>query len=465
MRNKSFHLRWKRRIILIVFLFFPVQADIGTDLMGFFNKVGMQSNVTTPGSYQNQSAGYYSGGGMSVRAPTRTLSPMSFQMPGYRAGCGGIDLWTGGFSHIKLNELMGFLRSIGTNAASYGFMLALQTVSPQIANILSELNNLATMVNQTNINSCETAATMLGGLWPKSDQASKHLCQSMGSNLGVFSDWAGARHGCGAKGDREQVFNSGNSGKEKYKDMLKGEFNLAWKAIQANDFLKADTDLAELFLTLVGSIIARKQGESMEIKVLPGHSDRDDLLTGLLQGGQTPIYRCDSKEECLDPTLRKVNLPLKSTLFQKVSAILDSLVQKIDEDGELTAEEKGFLNSTQIPIYKILNVLTAFRKGQAPVDIQSYADLISLDILSKYILDVIDLVNIGLINLRSIQVDDTQVERFLGFLKTARKRITERRQSAFAHMDFVLSIIESTQLIEKQLHTLMGTVASDLNWS
>jgi conjugative transfer pilus assembly protein TraH len=36
-------------------------------------------------------------------------------------------------------------------------------------------------------------------------------------------------------------------GEERYKHMLVGEFNLAWKAIQKNDFLAADKALAEFF--------------------------------------------------------------------------------------------------------------------------------------------------------------------------------------------------------------------------
>jgi len=38
------------------------------------------------------------------------------------------------------------MRNIGSSAASYAFMLAIQTVSPQIYNIMNELNNIATMI-------------------------------------------------------------------------------------------------------------------------------------------------------------------------------------------------------------------------------------------------------------------------------------------------------------------------------
>ena len=447
---------------------------IGEDLMSFFKSAGMASNVTTPGSYQDQAAGFYTGGSIVVRNAVRNAQVATLQTPGFRAGCGGIDLWMGGFSHIKSEQLVEMARNIGSATASYAFMLAIQTVSPQIYNIMNELQNLATQINQTNVNSCEAAATALGGIWPKSDQSSKHLCQAMGTNLGSFSDWSAARQGCGAGGDRGAVLTRRGSD-PRYKDMFVGEFNLAWKAIQANAFLSSDKELAQLFLTLVGSIIVRIGGDTTsrhkgkavgdkayEVITLPGHADRDDVVTALLLGGATSLYQCSAGDgDCLRPKTATVTVAATHALQKKVQAILESLVARIYEDGEPTAEEKGFLNATRLPVYKMLNVLTAFRKGQAPLDIHQYADLIALDVLYKYVLEVIDIVHDSVSQLRAVQVDETHMERFLNQLRTARQRITARRNSAFQHMDTVLSFIQSTQLVEKQLHVMMGGVAYD----
>ena len=38
------------------------------------------------------------------------------------------------------------------------------------------------------------------------------------------------------------------------------------------------------------------------------------------------------------------------------------------------------------------------------------------------------------------------------------------RSSAFQQMDNVLSFIQATQLIEKQLHVMLGGVANEHNW-
>lgn len=434
---------------------------IASDLMTFFKSVGMTRNVTTPGSHKDQAAGYYTGGSLNVRNSVRNADIATLQMPGFRGGCGGIDLWAGGFSHISSDQIVDMLRNIGSSAASYAFMLAIQTISPQTYNIMNELNALATQINQTNINSCETAATLLGGMWPKTDQSSKHLCQAMGSQLGAFSDYAAARQGCGAKGDRERVLRQ-KSQDPRYKDMLSGEFNLAWKAIQLNHFLTQSPQLAQLFLTLVGSIIVKKNGENFQTIYLPSHGDRDDVLNGLLKGGRTPVYVCDN-DHCLNPTLKQVDIGERSALLRKTQQILDTLVEKIYDDTPLNNEEKDFLNATRLPVYKMLNVVTAFRKGHAPLDIQQYGELIALDILYRYVLEVLDIVHDSVVQLRTVQVDEAHMQRFIDDLRHARERIIQRRGAAYQHMDSTLSMIQATQLIEKQLHAMMGSVANEHN--
>ena len=455
------------KVILLLIISNISYAAIIDDLTTFFNRAGMQSNINTPGAYHDQAAGYYTGGSLIVRNAVRNAQPATMQMPGFRAGCGGIDAWMGGFSHIKAKELVEMFRNIGSSALSYAFLLSIETISPQIYNLMNELNAIATKINNLNINSCETAATMLGGLWPKSDQASKHLCQAMGTDLGVFSDWAQARHGCGAKGDRASVLSKKNTD-PRYKDLLVGEFNLTWKALQTNQFLSSDQELAQLFMTLVGSIISRKEGtvkadQPFTIKILSGHADRDDVLNGLLNGGNTPIYKCDN-QECLYPKLITINLKEPGGLRRKVQDTLNSLAEQIYQDTAITQAQLDFLNATRLPVYKMLNVTTAFRRGTAPVDLHHYGDLIALDLLYKYVVEVIDVVQDSVTQLQAVQVNNNEVENLLKQLRLAREKVTLRRSSAFSQTDNVLNFIQATQLIEKQLHVMLSGIANENNW-
>jgi len=463
-----------KKILIIILMSNLAHATIDNDLKDFFRSVGMKSNVSTGGAFQDQTAGYYTGGSLSARNSVKSAQLATLQMPGYRAGCGGIDAWTGGFSHISGQELVDYLKSISSATATYAMMLTMESLSPQIYNIVNELNAIATKVNNFNINSCEVAATMLGGVWPKSDQASTQLCPTMGTDLGALSDWAAARHECGTKGRRHDTLKNFGSD-PRYKNMLVGEFNLTWKALQNNAFLHGDQELAELFMTLTGSILNHRIEASEKTKKdepkdnyvptnLPAHLDQDSVLNGLLNGGKTAVYVCDTKEQCLHPELKEIDLPANNGFRYKVHSTLSTLVDKIHDDSAITTEEKDFLNATRLPVYKMLNVTTAYTKGTSPLNVEQYGDLIALDILYKYLMDIVDLVNDSVTHLKSVQVEGEQIDSFLKQLKIARERIVMRRTSAYQQMDNILSFIQSTQVIEKQLHVMLGGVANENNW-
>ncbi len=454
----------KKHLLISFFLisFIPAQAGINGDLEDFFKSMGSAVNATSASTYQDQAAGYYTGGGVFIRNSSKNIQPLTLQAPSYRAGCGGIDLHLGGMSFIKAQELLSALRAVGSAMPSYAFMLMMQTVSPQIYNTINELNAIAQKINQMNINTCEVTATTLGALWPRSDQASKHLCTAISGNLGQFSDWAASRQGCGAGGNRDSVL-SQNTTKEEYKNMLVGEYNLAWKAIQQNTFLSADQEMAEFFMTLSGSLISRKTGAGdkapFHVSVLPSLADHGDLINAILQGGQAKIWKCDTRDKCLSPKAAHVSVlkPLEGRVYE----ILDSMVNKVYEDEKLTSEELAFLNSTSLPIYKILNVTTAYQRGKAPIDIRDYSRLIAYDLLSQYLLEVLDIVTVNLNDLRTVQVDDGHIKRLLDGIHKVRERVVQRRTSVVQQLQSILSLIEKTSALEAQLFSTASMISHE----
>lgn len=452
----------KKLLLLFLVSSLPAKAGINGDLEDFFKSMGSAVNATSASTYQDQAAGYYTGGGVFIRNSSKNIQPVTLQAPSYRAGCGGIDLHLGGLSFIKAQELLSALRAVGSSMPTYAFELMIQTVSPQIYNTINELNALAHRINQTNINTCEVTATTLGALWPRSDQASKHLCTAISGNLGEFSDWAASRQGCGAGGKRDSVL-SQNGAREEYKNMLVGEYNLSWKAIQQNSFLSADQEMAEFFMTLSGSLISKKTGAGdkapFHVSVLPSLADHGDLINALLQGGQAKIWKCDTKEKCLSPAAAQVTVskPLETRVYE----ILDSMVNKVYEDENLTAEELAFLNSTSLPIYKILNVTTAYQRGKAPIDIRDYARLIAYDLLSQYLLEVLDIVTVNLNDLRTVQVDDGHIKRLLDGIHKVRERVVQRRTSVVQQLQSILSLIEKTSALESQLFSTASMISHE----
>jgi conjugative transfer pilus assembly protein TraH len=349
------------------------------------------------------------------------------------------------FSHINSEALIAMLKTIGSNASSYAFNLALQTITPQIYNVLNELNALAQDVNNMNINSCEAAATLVGGMWPKSDASSRLLCQSMGTQLGGLNDWAAARQQCGNAGKRP----SGDKSKTQFKDVLGDEFNLTWKALQKNAFFASDPSLAELFMSISGTIIAKKVGEKGEESFDKRHLSSLAINDGFFQavihgkvGNKINLYRCKDngsgiiggKGDCLEVAEKEETIAEKDALQPRVEALLRSISRKIKTDEALTPQEIGLANASTLPIFKILAVQAAFRQGSAPIDINHYGEAISYDLLLGYLEDVLDLVLQSIREIRSAQIDDSNIEMLKSDIHRVRSALLERRNGVFQRL-------------------------------
>src|SRR3546814_20418063 len=104
----------------------------------FFSDVGGAANVTGPSAFQGQSAGYYSLGNVWTRFPQKSVQPFNLQLPSARAGCGGIDLFSGSFSFINASEIIAMLKATANNALGFAFKLAIDSVSPEIGKVMED---------------------------------------------------------------------------------------------------------------------------------------------------------------------------------------------------------------------------------------------------------------------------------------------------------------------------------------
>lgn len=440
------------------------------DLQKLFSSMGGSSNSTKPSSFKDQSGGYYTGGSLFVRNKVNNTQLLNITPPSFSAGCGGIDMYTGALSFLNKDALVNTLKTIGSNATSYAFNLALQTMTPQIYNTLNELNALAQEVNNMNINSCEAAATMVGSVWPKNEVSSRYLCSAMGSHNNVFSDYAEARHECGASDNRTAKAGNNNE----FEDVLGDEFNLAWIALRKNGFLSTDQGLAELFMSVSGTIISRKEGEkedddgSKKGKYKKQHysslAKNNDFIQALIEGSETvSLYKCKNVEKCLHMTTQDVKLQqhkgekfVNIGLRPKIEGLLRSMSNKIVTDGTISNEEKALVNASTIPIFRVLAIQAAFREGSSPIDISNFSESIAYDLLLKYLEEILDIVDKSLREFGSVQIDDSSVESLKKEAANTRRLLLQKRNGIYQQMHYTLSIINNSKQTEQQIHNMFS---------
>jgi len=432
----------------------PVYADVAADLHNSFKRLGFDNNITVPRAFKGQEAGYYTGGSIFARAPIRDIQIASLDVPGYRSGCGGIDLFMGSFSYINSDQLLALLKNVMNNAKGYAFTLALEAATPQLANVIKYLQEQAAKINALNVNSCETAAGLVGSVWPRTQEAQRRVCADIATTQqsNVFADYAAAKQGCGNEGRLTEIL---NGGKGAHKDMAFKEGNIAWNAIRKNEFLKADKALAELFMSLSGSIIVRQKGVKDEAEhtfdTLPSLATNTKLLGALLNGGTANVYKCDEDEKCLNPTLDKKNtvtISVENSLKNRVAKALQKMAEKFYSDTKLLGTEIGLMEATTLPIQKMLNVQIAFYKDEGILDITSYSDIIAVDILFQYLNENLNIVRASTINL---QYPEHIMNKFIKGIDAARKALRDEQKSVYAEITTTNSIVRQTKMIEDLL--------------
>ena len=448
----------------------PLQANVGDSMDRFMDDMGAAGNVTGPTAFQGQSAGYYSLGNVWTRFPQKTTNIANLQLPRARAGCGGIDIFAGSFSFINASEIVALLKAVANNAVGFAFSLAIDTVCPECSKIMQEFAQKAQLMNNLNINSCELAQGLVGGIWPKGDLADKAVCEAIGNSEGIFTDYAAAKHGCGTRGQRSSTLQNGNG---KYDDVNPGvPRNYTWTILKKSAFFSPngtfDQELAEYAMTLLGTIIYVPPSDDEPGKFVPivGESS-STLVTSLLDGttnGNVLIFHCDEPDKCLDPGFRSLNLPISKSLRHRVSMLIDSMVQAVRTDTAITEAEKELLQVSSVPLYKILTVQAAYGRGMATDDRETLAELASIDLLFAVLDRIVS--EAGRSMSSFIGADEAKIQMWQSQVNTVRQALADRQSNTHLKVLGIMQIIEKTAMIENMLAASMSpSMSASLDWS
>ncbi|MBS0502091.1 MAG: conjugal transfer protein TraH, partial [Proteobacteria bacterium] len=122
----------------------PSRADLNSEVNDMFNNLGAIGNYTAPGAFRGQTYNTYTGGNLMMRSPNKVYQLAAIQFPSAKAGCGGIDVFGGSFSHISAQEFKNMLKNITAALPGIAFQLALEAVSPLLGGLTKWAKGLET---------------------------------------------------------------------------------------------------------------------------------------------------------------------------------------------------------------------------------------------------------------------------------------------------------------------------------
>ena len=426
----------------------PAQADLNSELGGFFNSMGAAgTNVTSPQAWQGQAATYVTGGGVYVRSANKTIQLASVTLPSLNAGCGGIDAFLGSFSFISKDEFVAFAKNIVSAAPGLFFDLGLKTVTPMLASAKDFLQQ-ASDVNSMNMSSCQSARGIIGGLWPATQETKDDLCKTIGTGAGnMFTDWAAARQGCGVGNQASQAENKVKDSAE-YKDLILTSKNIVWDMLERNDLFKGDRELKEMAITLTGTVIFDADSHPNPLASRAGDTK---LVKAIMDGGDAEIYRCTDTSECLNMTVKTVTINAENGLNRRVVQMITDIATKARSDKEgLSDKEKAFINSTSIPILSyIIDPLSMGMNESVAVRMSGY---IAHDMLIKYMREIIDETR-GAITGKPL--NDAAMSVINSNLNVAYMRLTQMQNDIQIQQSTLQSVMNDMSYMRQQLSSQM----------
>lgn len=460
MTNKKFRFSTLFRIQLLISALLPSLGMVTTSCQGgaldnYFKKLGANSNHTQAGSFKDQQAGYFSGGGFVLRQNGITANPVNFSIPKIGVGCNGLDLYMGSMSFIKADKMVKTAKAIGQGIPLYMLKLGIKTVSPQIEATMSNIEKIIQDMNALMLDSCQASQQIVGGLWPKGTAASEQIC--MDSKRGSKDlDFFDSREHC----KKGKVMQEVTAAKEKNKDLMAGEYNLVWHVIRRMPEYgeNGSMEVAEFVMSVVGTLISYKDGDQFRVRIIEPRADQKEFLAAYLKGGSTTILSCPETTKCLAPVTRLVDISntisdnpnetqVYATMKAKVWNRINTLRDKYLTKGEFGDGDIGFLNdSVNLPIYKYIQVSAAAGSRFMLQDSAEYiAAAVLLSQFERITTEVLEAIDA----LQKIQIEDTAIREFKQTVQSMRSRL--QMMLSEANYGSIETLTNAIKAIEQKL--------------
>jgi conjugative transfer pilus assembly protein TraH len=413
----------------------PAQANINSDLTTFFDSIGGASNVTSPGAFQGQTQNVMSGGSLYVRLPQQTYNLANVQMPSIKAGCGGIDVFAGSFSYINKEQFVAMVRNIGNNALGYAFSLAIDAVDPLIGNVLKDMQKISQVANNSTINSCQTAQSLVNGLAGALDISRQSTCSGMAALLNISSDRSDGTSACADPAKNATVAQQVSANPELKKNapinMVSG--NLMGRVLERS-FPWMGMEERNLLISMTGTYTYDNTDPDKPLSniVPPTITSDEDILAGVqgtASAGQVSVMMHD----CADPDLLRCPPPasknitsLRALVQQRLTTYENAMqTGSTNWDPSTKAAMVGFVNISSVPVLQIMKMDFA-NKTQIR---ETYTDLIASQYAIYYLDTIVKQAVAAVSNYRTLGPDETTE------VKTMRDALTHLHDVLSANMN------------------------------
>lgn len=334
-----------------------------------------QRTTTSPNYFSGQQRGYYSGGSFSARWPNSVDYPVTVEMPRIKSGCGGIDVFMGGFSFMNTDYLVDKLQGILSGAASVAFDLGLKTLCEQCSNTIKNFEALSDKLNSMQLDECAAAKELVGVVMDENGfHSSEVMKEKLGTAIkenklsqGVSEMWDiittedKANNNVPQAGDVARVTNGCNAD-------IRNTFLSGGSLLEnVGSRLGLPADYTNLIRGLVGDVNLEGSANAYKVSYeAPCPENNPDDIKAFTSG---EVYTKNTSGTCSQIT------DSNRDLRQYVQATLTGIANKIENKSALSSSEETFLASNPLSALPILK--TAVGAGLQEAAVSGLADITS----------------------------------------------------------------------------------------
>ncbi|MBU1413941.1 conjugal transfer protein TraH [Myxococcota bacterium] len=326
-----------------------------------------QKTSTAPDYFAGQQRGYYSGGSFSARWQNKNEYPVTVELPRIKSGCGGIDLFMGGFSFMDSDYLVNKLQGILSGAASVAFDLGLKTLCEQCSNTIKNFEALSDKLNSMQIDECAAAKELVGMVM---DDNGFHSTEVMREKLGTSIKENKLSQGVSDMWDTITKEDEANNNVPQAVDIAK--VTSGCNAEITNTFLSGGSllenvgskmglpaEYTNLIRGLVGDVKLEGPENAYKVSYEPPCSENNpDDIKAFASGD---VYAKSPYGDCSQIT------DTNRDLVQYVRDTLVGIADKIENKGALSFAEQTFLKTNPLAALPILKTAVTVDMKEAAV--------------------------------------------------------------------------------------------------
>lgn len=396
------------------------------------------SNTTDASAFKTQTMGGLVGGSFSARTPSRPINVVAFDPPRFSAGCGGVDIFGGSFSFINSEQLVALLRQVGQQAIGVAFQLALKSINPMLADLMTEFQNKIQSLNQMLKNTCGIATQMTKGIWDAFARAndSEQKTAQESTSKGLFDD---------IMGGFSALFASPNTTTKKAGKDADGVGNLVWKALKESNAGSGfggsaagfDKEGNEIVMSLLGTYIVDpdenaknpdgKEKKNVGTYYAPTLTRLQELEIGTANNQQITLLACDTEDYCNRPSKRAVDYEgtygkTNRMLFGDKDGVItgDGIISKLSTCQEancgFTTEQRQFINSVPQPTIALLRPVQGNSTAMQAVA-KYIVNVIARDLTINYAKAAIKSASMSFDKVKAVSIPTDQFQKTLESIK------------------------------------------------